>query len=373
MQQDSPGGAEGHRRTPEGEGVRRLKGVAEISGHADLKAAARDWERYSSDLLGDTDVRDYKQLPLEVDPPEHGVYRKILDPVFGRAAITAVAPALRAVARRLVAGFAETGSVEAVHELAMPMVVHSIGISLGREGDIDEYLSWGADTWQTLDDGSRDGTLLHEYLDRVLAQAEANPGDDAFSLIATADFEGRELTHTEMVGLASILLTGGRDTVISLISGSMWHLAGDPEARAALAADPSRIPTAVEELLRYLSPLPSMERVATEHVEGDWGEADAGEVVLLGFAKANHDRRVFQEPAALDLERKPNRHLAFGNGPHTCIGLHLARIETHVFLEELLAAVPDWHIEGEPQITWGEFAGSEVPVYFGALPIEAGS
>jgi len=333
MQQDSPGGAEGHRRTPEGEGVRRLKGVAEISGHADLKAAARDWERYSSDLLGDTDVRDYKQLPLEVDPPEHGVYRKILDPVFGRAAITAVAPALRAVARRLVAGFAETGSVEAVHELAMPMVVHSIGISLGK----------------------------------------ANPGDDAFSLIATADFDGRELTHTEMVGLASILLTGGRDTVISLISGSMWHLAGDPEARAALAADPSRIPTAVEELLRYLSPLPSMERVATAHVEGDWGEADAGEVVLLGFAKANHDRRVFQEPAALDLERKPNRHLAFGNGPHTCIGLHLARIETHVFLEELLAAVPDWHIEGEPQITWGEFAGSEVPVYFGALPIEAGS
>lgn len=123
--------------------------------------------------------------------------------------------------------------------------------------------------------------------------------------------------------------------------------------------------------MRYLSPLPAMERVTTEHVEGEWGSADAGEVVLLGFAKANHDASVFADPAAVDLERKPNRHLAFGNGPHTCIGLHLARVETRVFLKELLAAVPDWRLAGEPQITWGDFEGSEVPVYFGSLPIES--
>lgn len=362
--------ADGHRRTSEGEGVRRIKGVAEITGHADLKAAARDWERYSSDMLGDTDVRDYKQLPLEVDPPEHGVYRKILDPVFGRQAILACETPMRNVARRLVAAFAEAGRTEAVHELAMPMVVNSIGISLGRPEDIDEYLSWGADTWQTLEDGSRDGTLLHDYLDRVFAEVRQNPGDDAFSVIATADFEGRQLSHTEMVGMGSILLTGGRDTVISLISGAIWYLAGDDDARARLAAAPEQLPTAVEELVRYLSPLPAMERVATEHVAGEWGSADAGEVVLLGFAKANHDDSVFEAPATVDLERKPNRHLAFGNGPHTCIGLHLARVETRVMLEELLAAVPDWQLDGEPEITWGDFKGSEVPVYFGSLPIE---
>jgi cytochrome P450 len=365
--------ADGHRRTPVGEGVRRLKGVAEVSGHADLKAAARDWRRYSSDLLGDVDVRDYKQLPLEVDPPEHGAYRKILDPIFARNAIAAKAPALREVARRLVAEFAAAGQPEAVHGLAMPMVVRGIGIALGREQDIEEYLSWGDDAWETLPDGTRSGARLHGYLDRALAEVQADPGDDAFSLIAAADFDGRPLTHEEQVGFASIVLTGGRDTVIGLISGAISYLADHPDDRARLAADPAKIPTALEELLRYLSPLPAMERIATEHVEGEWGAADAGEIVLLGFAKANHDARVFDDPASLDLERKPNRHLAFGNGPHTCIGLHLARIEAQVFLEELLTAVPDWQHAGEPTITWGDVAGSRVPVYFGALPIRVGA
>jgi cytochrome P450 len=363
---------DGHRRTPEGEGVRRLKGVGEIGSHAELKEAARDWQRLSSDLIGDVDVRDYKQLPLEVDPPEHGAYRKILDPVFGRGAVLAHEPELRAVARRLTGAFADGGEIEAVHGLAMPMVVHSIGISLGRSQDIPEYLSWGADTWQTLPDGSRDGTLLHAYLDRVFEEVKANPGQDAFSLIATADFEGRQLSHTEMVGLGSILLTGGRDTVISLIAGAIWHLAEADDARTRLGAQPEAIPTAVEELLRYLSPLPAMERVATEPLSGEWGHADTGEVVLLGFARANHDEAVFDAPADLDLERKPNRHLAFGNGPHTCIGLHLARVETRVFVEELLAAAPDWHLTSTPTITWGQFRGSQVPVYFGSLPVGVG-
>jgi cytochrome P450 len=364
-----PGG-EGHRRTPAGEGVRRLKGVAEIGTHAELRAAARDWEHFSSDLLGDVDVRDYKQLPLEVDPPEHGVYRKLMEPIFGRPQILSHEPQLREVATTLATRFGEAGQVEAVSELALPMVVSAIGIAFGRSQDIDEYLSWGTDAWQTLPDGTRDGSRLRDYLDRVFAEVKATPGDDAFSVFATAEVEGRPLTHDELLGLGSIILSGGRDTVISLISGSLWHLAQDDVARARLASEPDGIPTAVEEYLRYLSPLPAMERVATEHVSGEWGEAEAEDVVLLGFASANHDRTVFGDPAAVDIERSPNRHVAFGNGPHTCIGLHLARLEARLMLEELLKVSPDWRLGDGAEMTFGEFGDSRVPVFFGALPLE---
>jgi cytochrome P450 len=361
---------EGHGRTPEGEGVRRLQGVAEVGAHAELRAAARDWQRYSSDLIGDVDIRDYRQLPLEVDPPEHGVYRKIMDPIFGRPQILSLEPQLRAVATRLAAGFREAGTAEAVSELALPMVVSSIGIAFGRQQDIDEYLSWGTDAWQTMPDGTRDGSRLHSYLERVFREVKLSPGADAFSVFATAEIDGRPMTHEELLGLGSIILSGGRDTVISLISGALWHLAQDDGARALLADDPQRIPTAVEEYLRYLSPLPAMERVVTEPVSGAWGEANTDDIVLLGFARANHDRAVFADPAAIDIERSPNRHVAFGNGPHTCIGLHLARLEARLLLDELLAATPDWRLGEGSEVTFGDFGDSRIPVFFGALPLE---
>ena len=327
-----------------GAGVRRLQGVAEIAAHADVKAASRDWARFSSDLQGDLDVRTYRQLPLEVDPPEHSLYRAILTPVFGRQEVAVLEPRLRAVAADLAAGLARRGSAESVRELALPMVAASIGIAFGRPQDIAELGRWGTETWQTLPDGTRDGSHLEAYLDRVFDEAARRPGDDVFSRIAAARIDGRELTRLEMRGLGNLILAGGRDTVIHLICGAIWHLAGDGSERARLAHDPRSIPAAIEELLRFLSPLPRMERKATGDVAGPWGQARSGEIVLLGFARANHDPAVFGDPEALRLERSPNPHVAFGNGPHTCIGVHLARIEARVFLEELLAAVPAWSV-----------------------------
>jgi cytochrome P450 len=353
-----------------GVGVRGLPGVAEITGHADLKAAARDWTRFSSDLQGDTDVRTYRQLPLEVDPPEHGAYRAILTPIFGRQEVATLEPQLRAVAAGLVGALVRRGAAEAVQELALPMVAASIGLAFGRPQDTDELRGWGIETWQTLPDGRRDGSHLEAYLARVFDEAAARPGDDAFSLIAAGQLDGRPLTRLEMLGLGNLILAGGRDTVIALISGAIWYLAGDPSELARMAADPGRIPAAIEELLRFLSPLPRMERQATQDVSGTWGHAAAGEVVLLGFARANHDPDAFGDPEAVRLERSPNPHVAFGNGPHTCIGVHLARLEARVFLEELVAAVRGLRLGDGARITFEEIGGSRVPVRFDALPIE---
>lgn len=354
-------------------GVRRLPGVAEISVHADVKAAAKDWARFSSDLQGDRDVRTYRQLPLEVDPPEHTAFRSILTPIFGRQEVAALEPELRAVATGLAAGLADRGSAEMVHELALPMVAASIGLAFGRPQDVDELRSWGTETWQIGPDGTRDGSRLEAYLTRVFDEVGRRPGDDAFSRIAGGRVDGRSLTRLEMLGLGNLILAGGRDTVIGLISGAVWHLAGAASERARLAGDTTRIPAAIEELLRFLSPLPRMERKATEDIVAPWGQASAGEVVLLGFARANHDRTVFGDPEAIRLERSPNPHVAFGNGPHTCIGVHLARLETRVFLEELLAVVPDWHMGRGIRVSFEQMGGARVPVHFDALPIEVGA
>jgi cytochrome P450 len=352
-------------------GVRRLEGVA-ITGHADLKAAAKAWDVFSSDLQGDRDVRTYRQLPLEVDPPVHRAYRDLFAPVFGRIPVTNLEPELRGVARTLVGRLVERGSIEAVHEIALPMVASAIGIAFGRRGDIEEYRSWGLETWQTREDGTRDGSHLDAYLQRVFDEVAADPGTDVFSLVAHGTIEGHALTRTQMLGIGNLILAGGRDTVINLMSAAIWYLASHAEDRARLAADPSRIPAAIEELIRFLSPLPRMERVVTRDVSGSWGSATAGEIVLLDFASADHDPAVFDAPETVRLDRSPNPHVGFGNGPHTCIGVHLGRLETRVLIEDLLSTVADWHLQPDPVIEIERIGDMEVPGKFVRLPIALG-
>ena len=350
-------------------GVRGLAAVAEVTGLGEVRAAAKDWGRFSSRLIGDRDVRDYPQLPLEVDPPEHAAYRALLDPILGRRAVVALEPEVRRIARELVAGFAERGRVEAVHDLAVPIVASVIAHAFGRPEDAAELTSWGITSWEHLPDGTRSGARLDAYVDRVLEEGALAPGDDAFSRLATATIDGRPLTRLEQVGLANLILAGGRDTVILLLCGALWHLAGDDEARAALRREPARLQLAIEEYLRYLSPNRGMERVAREDIHGPWGSARAGDLVILGWGPANHDPAAFEAPGEIRLDRRPNPHLAFGSGPHTCIGIHLARMEARVFLEELLGAVPDWRLGDGVEMETNRLGADVVPALFRALPI----
>jgi cytochrome P450 len=371
-------------------GVRGLRGVAELTGLHEVRAAAKDWQRFSSRLQGDPDVRDYPQLPLEADPPEHGAYRAILDPILGRRPIVALEGRVRAIARDLVAELATRGRADGVIDLAIPLVATTIAVALGRPGDAAELTSWGATSWETLPDGSRSGARLDAYVDRVLddgpgdaagdadqpdepaERPEANDPADAFAQIARATIDGRRLDRREQVGLANLILAGGRDTVIHVIAGAMWHLAGEPEARALLRSQPQRLQLAVEEYLRYFSPNPGMERVLTVDASGEWGSGRQGDYVVLGWGPANHDPSAFEAPGEIRLDRRPNPHLAFGSGPHTCIGIHLARLEARVFLEELLAAVPDWHLGENVRLAALRLAGDVVPSRFDLLPLVVG-
>jgi cytochrome P450 len=351
-----------------GAGVRRIAAAATLTSLAEVRAAAKDWQHFSSRLQGDPDVRDYPQLPLEVDPPEHTAFRALLEPILGRRAIVPREGELRAIARELVGAFARAGRAEAVQDLAIPMVARTIATVFGRPDDADELTSWGMTSWEQLPDGTRSGARLDAYVERVLADGR----EDAFGRIASASIDGRPLTHLEQVGLANLILAGGRDTVIHTLLGAVWHLAQDPAARASLRSESRRLPAAIEEYLRYFSPNTGMERAATTDVAGEWGTAHGGDFVILGWGPANHDPRAFDAPGEIRLDRRPNPHVAFGSGPHTCIGIHLARIEVQVFLEELLAAVPDWRLAAGVAFDTVHLAGDEVPTLFQALPIEVG-
>jgi cytochrome P450 len=264
------------------------------------------------------------------------------------------------------------GTVEAVFELAVPMVATTIAHALGRPQDAGELTAWGITSWEHLPDGTRSGARLDAYVDRALDEAPSHDDGDAFARIARATLDGRQLTRLEQVGLTNLLLAGGRDTVIHILCGALWHLAGNPAARASLRAEPARLQLAIEEYLRYFSPNTGMERRATVGLAGDWGSAAMGEIVILGWGPANHDPAAFDAPGEIRLDRRPNPHVAFGSGPHTCVGIHLARTEVRVFLEELLAAVPDWRPGDGVTFDTVRLAGDVVPTLFHRLPIVIG-
>jgi cytochrome P450 len=279
-------------------------------------------------------------------------------------------PQIRTIARELVSGFSTRRRADGVSDLAVPMVATTIAHVLGRAQDAVELTSWGTTSWEVRPDGTRSGARLHAYIARVLEEAASPAGEDAFSRIAAASIDGRPLTRAEQVGIASLILAGGRDTVIDLLSGAMWHLAADAGTRARLRAEPDGLQLAIEEYLRYLSPNTGMERRLTTDVAGEWGTAMAGDVVILAWGHANHDGTAFEAPGEIRLDRRPNPHLAFGSGPHTCPGIHLARLEARVFLEELLGVVPAWRL-GDGVVSDTIILGRDlVPSRFAALPIE---
>ena len=281
-------------------------------------------------------------------------------------------PVIRTIARGLINDLARRGRAEAVRDLAVPMVATTIAHTFGRPQDAEELTSWGITSWEVRPDGTRSGARLDAYVARALDAGAANPDPDAFSQIATATIDGRPLTRAEQVGTANLILAGGRDTVILLLCGAIWHLARDARARRRLREEPAGLQLAIEEYVRYLSPNPGMERVATSDIDGAWGSAREGELVILGWGPANHDPTAFEAPGEIRIDRRPNPHLAFGSGPHTCIGIHLARLEARIFLEELLTAVPDWRLGDGVQVDTIRLAGDEVPARFDALPIEVG-
>lgn len=317
-----------------------------VCGYETLRHVARDWTTFTSatpfrvPIPEESALRPVRQYPIETDPPEHGAYRRLVDRRFSRSAADSHRRAITALVDRLLGEALESGELHVVDRFAIPVVSHAIALTMGVPADTDRLVSWGLHVFRDpVTHERRRNDDLDAYLAERVDAALAEPGDDIFGDLARAELDGRRLTRDELLGYGYLVLAGGRDTVIASIAGGLWHLATHPAELAALRADPTTVPAAVEELLRYLSPLAHIGRTVAVDTEIDGHAFRAGELVSLCFAAANHDPEVFEAPGECRLDRSPNRHVAFGHGPHTCLGAPLARMELQVVLERFVAAV----------------------------------
>lgn len=350
----------------------------EVRGYEAVRAAAKDYETYSSDLLGDRDVRTYHQLPLEADPPRHTEFRAALQPLFMSSAIEPKSPQFERLALDLITGITERGGGEVASELALPFVIGCLTIIYNRPQDLDEWISWGPDVWtaeayaagevtpesqraqrdRAFDTASqRSGAVLEAYLTRVFDEAESrqesNPDlMDIWDVVSQLEVSGKRVNREEMHGIANVLLAGGRDTVIKLITGLTWHLLRSPADREFLTTNENAYNQTIAEMVRYLTPLPKMERVLTEDRTAGDSDRDTSKYVLLSFVSANFDKTIWPDAGVLDIHRDRKPHLAFGFGRHSCMGMNITEHEAKAFLRTLLNNWPDWALDGEPEIEW---------------------
>jgi cytochrome P450 len=316
-----------------------------ILRHADLRQAAKDWETYSSDapfkvpIPTEEEVRTVRQLPLEVDPPDQKDYRAIAQPFFDRPRLPEVIAAVEQLVSRLLDEALRRDSLEIVREFAIPLQSKALAILTNMpEEEADIWIGWGTHVFRE-GDGTSKGAALEEYTNGLLDRAAANPGDDFFSALTQAEFRGRKLTREEMLGFCSIMFAGGRDTVINTISGIIAHLSNKPDDFEFLREDESRLKLAVEEFFRAISPVTHLARKCPVGADVHGVKVDPGEFVSLCFASANYDGTVFDAPEEVRLDRKPNPHVAFGFGPHVCLGAHHARLVARSLIDALCKKV----------------------------------
>lgn len=317
--------------------------VPMILRHADVREAAKDWQRFSSDapfrvpIPSEEDMRTVRQLPIEADPPDHTEYREIVEPVFRRAKDPAVVARIEALVDGMLAAAHARESVEIVREFALPLQSRALAHLLNvPESVADIWIGWGTHVFHD-GDGHKKGAALEEYLNSEFDRAAELPGDDFFSALTRATFRGRLLTRAEMLGFANLTFAGGRDTIIHTVSSVIAHLGRHREALASLREDPARIVHACEEFLRVVTPLTHIGRVSHAGTDVLGKSVPRGGRVSLCWASANQDETVFDAPQEVRLDRKPNPHVAFGFGAHICIGAAHARSILRSLLQSLAA------------------------------------
>ena len=302
-----------------------------ILRHQNVREAAKDTTTYSSDaprripIPSEEDVRTVRQYPLEVDPPVHAAYRKIVEPFFLRPKQAKVLAKINGLIDSLLLKALEADSIDAVKDFAIPLQSYALTYLLNvPEEEAELWVSWGLHVFKD-GDGKSKGLFMEEYSQRMFVAAAENPGEDFFSALNQVEFEGRLLSMEEKLGFANIAFAGGRDTIIHTATRIISHFAENPLDLAWIREDPKRINLASEEFFRLFIPLTHIGRVCPVKTDVHGFEVAPEGRVSLCWSSANRDAAVFDEPNGTKLDRRPNPHLAFGFGAHLCLGAHHAR------------------------------------------------
>jgi cholest-4-en-3-one 26-monooxygenase len=314
--------------------------------HQDVQAALVDAATFSSwrgtTVMGEDppELIDVSRLMLiNMDPPQHTRYRRLISRGFSYRVIDRLEPWVRSLTTSILDEILPRGGCDLVADLASRLPVAVIMELLGvPEGDRARLIQYSNDM---ILHAGQEGALaaammMYSYGFQFSAERRAHPGDDLTSRLLSAEIDGERLSDAEFNAFFLLLVVAGNETTRNLISGGMLALIDHPDQLALLHREQGLVGGAVEELLRYVSPVAQFRRTANRDVELHGQRIREGDKVILAHASANRDERVFADPDRLDVRRSPNPHLAFGVGAHLCIGASLARLEARVVLEELL-------------------------------------
>jgi cholest-4-en-3-one 26-monooxygenase len=319
-----------------------------ITRYADVLAVSRDPQtfRNSGGVRPDQASMPYM---VDMDDPEHKKRRGLVSRGFTPRRVQEREPRIREVSIGLIERAKERGRFDFVHDIAawLPLIV--IGDMLGVDpADYARLLDWseamilgsGAPTLERLQRASQAFEDYTAYQREVIADRRSRPRDDLVSVLVHADIDGQRLSDDDLLMESLLILIGGDETTRHVLSGGMYELLRHPDMMRTLVREPAWLPTAVEEMLRWVSPVQNMARTAARDVGLRGQRIEEGQKLLLLYPSANRDAAVFTDPFHFDVTRTPNEHLAFGIGAHFCLGANLARLELRVMFEEIIHRMP---------------------------------
>ncbi|MGZ4802359.1 MAG: cytochrome P450 [Acidimicrobiia bacterium] len=373
------------------------RGFWALSRHDDVRAAIDDWPTFSSTggITLERRTRDVEPMLIEMDPPRHTELRALVSRAFTPRRVADLEDPIRELARDLAGTFVPGESVDVIEAFAGKLPMAVISVMLGVPPEVQEQLREWSDAMLHREEGSSDltpagldgATRLYGYFGDVIADRRRHPSDDLVSALVAAEEDaaggrqsdsdrafalqgtgtGRSLSPGEVLGFCFLLLIAGNETTTKLLGNAIFWLDAFPDQRARLLADPSLIPAAVEETLRYDTSTQALARELTRDVEIHGVTLPAGRKGLLLFGSANRDERRWDDPDRFDIARNPAGHLAFGHGIHHCLGAPLARLETRVALEVLLPVLGEYRVDATDAVR----VHSSNVRGFARLPVEA--
>lgn len=341
----------------------RFQGVYFPTRYDEIRKIAYDTEHFSSRRV---QVRETPPPvkspapPITSDPPHHRAARMVLLPQFTPEAINKLIPKARMICNELIDRFVGDERCDAALDYAQHIPVRVIAQMLGMPAsDGEMFRGWvhGLVEEAILDDAAMVRTLaeMTAYLLDQVERRRKSPTDDLISYLVAARIDGAPLTDNHILGTLRLLLIAGIDTTWSGIGACLWHLARTPDDRRRLVAEPALMPTAIEEFLRAYSPV-TMARLVAKDTVVEGCPYEKGQMVLLSFPAANRDPAMFPDADKVIIDRKENRHAAFGLGIHRCVGSNLARMELTVAVEEFLKRIPEFRLDDPKAVRWSEGA-----------------
>ena len=361
-------------------GFTRPDGVQVVGGREELAEFLRHPAVRATDGVHNNLGAKRPLIPLDLDGDLHRKYRRLLDPLFTPKNVAHLEAAIRARTNALIDDFAAKGEAELMRDLCAPLPTHIFIDMLGLPlEDLPIFLEFKeavvrpqGDTVEAQEENKRAaGERMYDYLAAELdRRRQEPPRTDLLGGFLTTEVDGERLTETEIVDICYLLVIAGLDTVTCSMSCILAWFAEHPAERQLVVDDPSLLPKAIEELMRFESPVPLGHRWVAEDIDINGRAFPAGSMVEVVWAAANADPRAFPDPGTVDFGRARNAHVAFAAGPHQCLGSNLARLELRLVLEEFLRRIPDYGVTPGREViytNYGVRAAVDLPVTFPAV------